>query len=376
MLEWPLGSTARRGAIAAARLRILGSALSVALATAGHAGETPLSATALDAIVAANGSAHGIPAQAVFVSHNGKRVYQRYVGTRIVGRVLPVGPDTVFPIYSVSKLFAATLLFQQVEAGKVNLDTPAVRYAPSLPAAWRAITVRQFLNHASGVPEYFDETDPRRPFPPTLGAVFAALSDHPLLFQPGTQSRYTSTNFLVVEAILEAVTGEPYRELVRTRLIAPLGLKQTWLNSAEAPGDRLVANYLGANGRIKPEEPIPWQPYALSHVGVCMTAADLARFLDAVADGRLVSTATLVTLWKPYVLANGEGGDFASGWDYGEDGPWRGVGHDGAAKLRVRILYRQDLADHYVIVYLTNGAADNAWSRKLVDSVQTRILPP
>lgn len=354
---------------------VLALALTAAFgANACHGAEAPVSAKALDAIVAENGVAHGIPAQAVLVSHNGKLIYQRYVGTRVIGRTLPVSRDTVFPIYSVSKLFAATLLFQQVEARKVDLDAPASRYVSSLPATWRAITVRQFLNHASGVPEYFDEVDRSKPLPPTLDAAFATLNDRPLLFRPGSQSRYTNTNFLVVEAILEATTGKPYRELVRTRLIAPLELKETWLGSADVPKDRLVANYLGANGRITPEYAMPWQPYALSHVGICMTAADLARFLDAVADGRFVSAETLSALWKPYLLDSGETTDFASGWDYAEDGPWRGVGHDGAAKLRVRILYQENPAEHYVIIYLTNGAADNVWSRKLLDSIQKRIL--
>ena len=101
----------------------------------------------------------------------------------------------------------------------------------------------------------------------------------------------------------------------------------------------------------------------------------MATFLAAVTAGRLVSRETLVRLWKPYSFPNGAVGYFASGWEYGQDGTWHELGHDGGTKVRVRILFQEDLANHYVIVYLTNGSRDNVWSRTLVNSVQRLVLP-
>jgi hypothetical protein len=102
---------------------------------------------------------------------------------------------------------------------------------------------------------------------------------------------------------------------------------------------------------------------------------DIGKFLSAVAEGRLVTKAGLLRFWQPYRFEDGNNGYFASGWDYGRSGRWHEAGHDGGTKVRVRILFGQDLDDYYVIVYLTSGNNDNVWSRTLVDSVQQLILP-
>lgn len=329
---------------------------------------------AVDAEVAANARNHGIPAQSVLVTHNGELIYQRHMGTLLDGGGAPVDGDTVFPVFSVSKLFATVLLFEEVEAGRIDLDAPAIRYLPTMPKAWEEITVRQFLDHVSGVGEYFDESNLAGPFPPTLADALSLAAARPMADRPDTRSRYTQTNFLVIGAILEAVTGKSYRELVQTRILSPLGRNDVWLGASGIANDRLVRDYHGEAGKIVADTPIAWPDYASPHTGIHATAEGLAAVLDAIAAGRFVSQKALTQLWQPHAFANGDRGWFASGWDYGESGEWREVGHDGSAKLRVRILFRGDLpSERYVIVYLTNGSADNVWSRTLVESVQRHL---
>jgi CubicO group peptidase (beta-lactamase class C family) len=317
---------------------------------------------------------HGIPAQAVVILRNGEPVYRGFFG-EIDANGIPVDEAAVFPVFSVSKLFAGTLLLQLVEEKKVDLDAPASRYVATLPPAWREITVGQFLNHVSGVPEYFDLANLEKPFQPSLRAVFEHLADVPFVDPPSTRTHYTSTNFLVIEAILEAVTGKSYRDLVRTRIITPLDLRSTWLGLNNVPRGRLVASYHGENGRIVPDMPIAWPAYSTAHGELYSTANDLATFLSAVAEGRFVSRKALMQFWKPYAFSNGNNGYFASGWEYGKSGAFHEVGHDGGAKVRVRLLFTEDLDDHFIIVYLINGSLDNVWSRTLVDSVQPLVLP-
>ncbi|HSI48745.1 MAG TPA: serine hydrolase domain-containing protein [Ideonella sp.] len=329
----------------------------------------------IDNIVKNDAAAHGIPAQAVVVLQDGETVYRQYLGTTAINDGFPVNEETVFPVFSAAKLFAATLLLQLVDDGRVLLDAPASRYVADLPPSWRAITVEQFLDHVSGIPEYFDAGNLEKPFPSSLHAVFERLSDEPFVDRPGTKTRYTSTNFLVIEAILESVTGRGYRDLVNDRIIVPLGLKNTWLGLDGVPRDRLVADYHGENDRVVPDIPIAWPAYSVAHGNIYSTASDMATFLAAVTEGRFVSRDTLVRRWKPYSFPNGAVGYFASGWEYGKSGVWNEVGHDGGAKVRARILFKENLSDSYVIVYLTNGSRDNVWSRTLLDSVQGLVLP-
>lgn len=358
-------------------LRLAKCAIALGIAAALVACAVPLERTedsSIDSVVTSHATMYGIPAQAVVILRNGELVYRRSLGKTSSSGGLPVNEETVFPVFSVSKLFAGTLLLLLVEEGKVDFAAPASRYVADLPPAWHAITVEQFLSHVSGVPEYFDSGDLAKPFPPSLGAVFEHLAAKPLTDPPGTRTRYTQTDFLVIEAIIESVTGRNHSDLVRNRIISPLGLRSTGIGLDGVPQGRLVADYHGEDGRIEPDIPIAWPSYAVAHGDMYSTADDMATFLTAVAEGRLVSRGALMRFWKPYEFPNGNNGYFASGWEYAESDAWHEVGHDGGAKLRVRILFRKDLDDHFVIVYLTNGSRDNVWSRTLVDSVQQLVL--
>ncbi len=333
-----------------------------------------LRARLIDRAIASNAAEHGISAQAVVILRGGEAVYRQYSGHTASDGSALVDQDSVFQIYSVSKLFATVLLLQLAEQGSVDLDAPASRYVDGLPPTWRATLVAQFLNHVSGVPEYYDATDLSQPFLPSLRAVFEHLADRPMVDPPGTRTRYTGTNFLVIEAILESVTGNSYSDLVRDRIMAPIGLRNTWLGPDGVPRNRLVADYHGKDGRLVPDLPIAWPAYSIAHGNLYSTADDVAAFLSAVAKGQFVSREVLMRRWKPYTFPNGNNGYFASGWEYGESGAWREVGHDGGAKVRVRIVFRDGLTQPVVIVYLTNGSRDNVWSRTLVESVQQIVL--
>ncbi len=355
-------------------LRRAGFGLLALGVTMSCAGSTASPNRDIDAVISANGVTHGIPAQAVMVMRNGRIVYQRSGGTRSATGGGSVDADTVFPIFSVGKLLIATLVFEQVEAGKIDLDSPASRYVSGMPPAWSGITVRRFLNQVSGVPDFLDPNDLAKPFPANRDALFERLRDVPLADTPGTRSRYTLTNTVVLVAILETVTGKPAAELIRHRIVERLKLRNIWLDRVDVPVDRLVMSYHGEGGRLVPDQPIDWPDYARPFSDVHATAGDLARFLDAVAGGLFVRRSTLDQLWRPYAFANGNTGIFASAWEYGENGAWREVGHDGGAKLRVRILFRPDSPDRWAIVYLTNGSRDNVWSRTLLESIQQRMI--
>lgn len=329
---------------------------------------------ALNAQLKANALGHGIPAQAVRVRHNDQLIYEGMTGTTALEGGKPITPSTPFPIYSVSKLFTNTLILQLVQEGKIDLSAPASHYVPNLPVAWRAIRVDQFMNHVSGLPDFFDSQNMARPFPPSLEAAWDAASQRPVTSAPNVQTRYSGTNYLVLEAVLENVTHKRYRALLEERIIRPLGLHHTSLEPSHAPRD-MVSSYHAEDGRAVLDPQINWPDYAIAQGCIVSTLEDLETFMSAVADGKLVPRDALVKYWHPYAFPNGNSGGFASGWEYGEAGRWHELGHDGGTKVRVRVLYGANLDDHYVIVYLTNGNRDDVWSRTLVDSVQAIAVP-
>lgn len=328
-----------------------------------------------------NRERYGIAGQALLVAHDGRVLFRGVDGEADVDSHERITADHVFAGYSLGKLFVSILVMQLVEQGRVDLDAPAAAYLPGLPARWRSIPVRDFLDHSSGVPEYFDSRQAQvapadMAFPADLQAVFASLADTPLQFTPGTETRYTQTNYLVLAALLAAQHGKPYPQVAEKRILRRLGLRHTWLGPAALPAQGVVTSYIGEDGHLVKDEDVPWLPYAFGHAGLYLTLDDLARFLQAVTSGELVGKATLRRLWQPRILTSGQRGWFAAGWEYGESGGYRHVGHDGGTRDRVRILFKDSLdGDVYTIAYLTNGSAANVWSRTLVGSAMAVVAP-
>jgi len=328
-----------------------------------------------------NRQRYGIAGQALLVMHNGQVLFRGADGEANLDTHRRVTPDDVFPAYSLAKLFVSTLVMQLVEQGQVDLDAPASAYLPDLPPRWRTITVRDFLDHTSGVSDYFDDRQGQRAardmvFAADLQAVFASLKDAPLQFAPGSQTRYTQTNYLVLAALLAAHYGKPYPQVARERIIRRLQLRHTFLGPAALPGRGVVTSYIGRDGRLEEERDLAWPAYAYGHAGLYTSLDDLARFLQAMASGELVGKATLLKLWQPRTLRNGQRGWFAAGWEYGQSGTYRQVGHDGGTRVRVRMVFDGALdGDVYTFVYLTNGSARNVWSRTLLDSAMAVVAP-
>jgi D-alanyl-D-alanine carboxypeptidase len=136
--------------------------------------------SAIDRQLALNAQRYGIAGQAVLILHDGKTVYRGSQGLADREARESVHPDDIFPVFSVSKLFASVLLMQMVELGQLDLQETVGHYLPDLPASWRTIKVDEVLNHVSGLPEYFDGSRTPIVLPGTMEAAFAALADRPL----------------------------------------------------------------------------------------------------------------------------------------------------------------------------------------------------
>ena len=329
----------------------------------------------LTAQMSQNAQQHGLVAQSLVVNHNAERLFEHVDGTFDFETDKAIKQDSVFPIFSLSKLFASTLVMMLVEQGQLDVTDPISKYLPNLPEHWSGIRLTDCLNHASGLPEYYQITDGQLVAPGTQHQALTQLATRPLAFEPGTETRYNQTNYLVVKAILEEITGLPYRTLVTQRVLQPLKLSRTYLGVGQLPEQDKITAYLANSGEDYTVNRVAFPDYAISHADAYSTAADFSRFLSALASGQLVSAETLRKHWQPYVLANGEASYFAGGWEYETTGNWIAVGHDGGALVRARLLFNASFDEYYLILYLTSGNTTGVWSRSLVESVQYYVLP-
>jgi CubicO group peptidase (beta-lactamase class C family) len=338
--------------------------------------------TRLDAQLHANRERYGIAGQAALVARNGTILYQGASGERDPATHAPATVDSIFAAQSMAKLFTSVLVMQLVDEGKVDLDAPASRYVPDLPAAWRAIRVRDFLNHSSGIAEYYERVDNRwvskgyTGVAPDLAAALKVAGAAPMQFAAGSRVQYTQANYLVLSALLETHYGKPYPAIARECILQPLKMASTSWGVASVPAQRAAVPYIGKDGQLQPANEDPWPDYGWGHADLQTSVGDMNRFLQALATGKLLRTATLEKLWQPQKLTDGRSNFFSTGWDTTRSDGYTQVGHDGGTRVRARLAYKDTLASGYwLFVYLTNGSARNVWSSTLVESTMAVAAP-
>lgn len=355
----------------------------LAIALPASARDVPGGLTAqLDAQLQTNRERYGIAGQSVLVAHNGQVLYQGASGDRDPATHAPATVDSIFTAQSMAKLLTSTLVMQLVDQGKVDLEAPASRYVPDLPAAWKTIPVRDFLNHSSGIGEYYDRVDNRwvskgySGVAPDLAAALKVAAAAPMQFATGSRVQYTQANYLVLTALLEAHYRKPYPAIARERILQPLKMASTSWGVASVPAQLAAVPYIGKDGQLQTANEDPWPDYGWGHADLQTTVGDMNRFLQALATGKLLRTATLEELWQPQKLSRGGSNFFSTGWDTTRSDGYTQVGHDGGTRVRARLAYKGTLASGYwVFVYLTNGSARNVWSSTLVESTMAVVAP-
>ncbi|GAA4617606.1 serine hydrolase domain-containing protein [Actinoallomurus liliacearum] len=224
-------------------------------------------------------------------------------GVADTGTHAPIAGDSRFRIGSMTKTFVATVVLQLVGEHRVELDAPVERYLPGVIRGngndGRDITVRQLLQHTSGVPNYLEYLSLQQILDDPLAhhdpqeLVDIALA-HPPLFSPGTDWKYSNTNYLLAGMLIEKVTGHPYGQEIDRRIIRRLGLRDT-----SVPGDETGIPGTHPRGYVKPGpsgllDVTEFNPSIAGASGAMISSgADLDRFLGALVKGRLLRPAEL-----------------------------------------------------------------------------------
>ncbi|MFC9994655.1 serine hydrolase domain-containing protein [Nocardia sp. NPDC127526] len=263
----------------------------------------------LDALVR-----NGFPGvQVVIDGPGGHRVVTKGAGDLATGA--PIADDARVRIGSNTKTFVSTVVLQLVAEGKVELDAPVERYLPGVVRGngndGNRITVRQLLQHTSGLPEYLAGGNPEikaAPNTPQLEVLTDAVRwrtytpeelvrvamSMPPQYEPGAKSVYTNTNYILLGMLIEQVTGRATAEEISTRILEPLGLRDTY---TPAPGETGIrgphpVGYQDIDGtRVDfTEEDPSWGGTAGDMIS---TGADLNRFFTALLTGKLLPAAEL-----------------------------------------------------------------------------------
>ncbi|MGA6203545.1 serine hydrolase domain-containing protein [Nocardia testacea] len=261
-----------------------------------------------------------------------------------------MGPATRFRIGSITKTFVATVVMQLVDEGRIELDRPIAGQLPDPIPGGERITVRQLLNHTSGLYDYMKEegmsTNRWRG-----AARFASYQPRQLLatalrhdpyFAPGTRFRYSNTNYIVAGLLIEHVTGHPYGLEIADRILTPLGLTSTTVPGNE-PGlsHPALAAYRTIDGeRTAVTDMNPSLDWAAGEM--VSTTADLGKFFAALLSGELTSPHALAQM-RNTVSMGGMGFHYGLGLQRFDppcgDSVW---GHGGELLGYLSYAYRSD----------------------------------
>ncbi|WP_069165891.1 serine hydrolase domain-containing protein [Nocardia altamirensis] len=277
-------------------------------------GKTPPAAlaAAMDKVVQS-----GIPGiQVVIDGPGGHRVYTAGTGDLSTGAPMPA--DGRVRIGSNTKSFVAVVVLQLVAEGKVELDAPIERYLPGVVTGngsdGNRVTVRQLLQHTSGLPDYLGggPNQENKPGQLTLDneaqfwqqfeaadLVRTVLAAQPPIFEPGAKMVYTNTNYLLLGMLVDRVAGRPVAEEISRRILEPLGLRDTYFPPA---GETVIRGPHARGYEIVNGKQLDLTDYNPSWAGAAgamvATPADLNRFFTALLAGKLLAPAQLAEMQR------------------------------------------------------------------------------
>jgi CubicO group peptidase (beta-lactamase class C family) len=305
-----------------------------------------------------------LPGVSVAVGAAGELVWAESFGWSDVDERVPLGSGMRFRIGTASMMLTSAAAGLLLEQGRLKLDEEIQTYVSAYPKTQWPVTLGQLMGHVSGVRN--DEGD-EGPFnqhcEQTLDGLRLFANERPL-FEPGTRFHLSSFGWILVSAAIESASGEPFLDVMRTRIFEPLGMHDTLPDSTTNP---------------VPDQPVFYFPryaadprYGLHGMGTMdfscyagasvflSTPSDLVRFALAVQHARLLKPETATMLQTSQRLASGTPTEYGLGWDL-ESASWDGtvtriVGHDGTVAGGM-VATLATFPDHGIVVSVTSNIA-------------------
>ena len=254
----------------------------------------------------------GGPGAAVGVRHGDRPPYVAGFGLADVEWGTAIAPDTVFRIGSVTKQFTAAAIMLLVEDGKLALDDTIQSVLTDYPGRERRVTIRHLLNHTSGIPNFNSLPSFPERTDLTVAEVIGLFKDLPPDFAPGERYVYSNSGFVVLGAIIEALSGVPYRTFLLERIFRPLGMRQTrYLYDEPIIAKRARGYSIGPKGLENARTMSMTLPHAAGALG--STASDLLTWNRALHGGRLLSGPSYAAMIEPAHLNDGSRSEYGFG---------------------------------------------------------------
>ena len=264
----------------------------------------------------------------ILIARRGIPIYVTSSGEENRETRTPNSKDTVFRIASTTKQFTAAAIMRLVEQHQIDLDAPVTAYYQEAPSSWKAVTIRDLLNHTSGIPDYtqtngFIATSARLDLTPNQ--LLSSVIRQPLKSPPGSRFEYNNTDYVILGLIIEAVSRQSYSDFLLSQFFQPLSMGHTAYDDLSNIVPRRASGYL-MDGKVARNAPFVATAAAFSAGGVRSTVGDLLIWDRALHAGRILQPSSVAAMFKDYGHGYGYGTfiDVRSGhrlWDHGGNLP-------------------------------------------------------
>lgn len=310
----------------------------------------------VDRIVREQMAARHIPGLQVAVVQHGRIVLLRCYGVANLQTPVPVTDNTVFSVNSIAKAFTGVEAVKLVRAGKLRLDAPVSEYLGDLPVSWRRPTIRQLLAHMSGLPDIDSAPgfmDPRV----SEDTIWKWVRSRPVTVPPGERFSYSQTNYTLLLNVINKLNGRPPESELGWPQFQAAGMTHSRYGDSTELIPNGAAGYIfsyaspGAAGVLHPVFEL-FRPFFRASSGLYTTAEDLATWIIALRDGRILDPEGLALLWTPVRFNSGKAGEWALGWEVLNRPGHRAAGMTGGGRAAFFIYPDDDLG----VVILTSLA--------------------
>jgi len=255
-----------------------------------------------------------VPSITTGLLEQGKITWIKSIGLSDIENNVPVSTSSLYRIASISKPITAVAILQLWERGLISLDTDVRSYIPNFPIKKYKFTIRQLLNHTSGIRNYKQGEFDSKKFYATIDDALKLFAYDSLMFEPGTRYGYTSLGYNLLAAVVEKVSKISFEEYLKNNIFLPAEMKSTIIDKQREIVLNRVRGYEKNAERKFVNAPLADLSIKIAGGGLLSTANDLLLFSKALLENKLLKQSTLDLMIRKSKLLNGKEIDYGLGF--------------------------------------------------------------
>jgi CubicO group peptidase (beta-lactamase class C family) len=294
---------------------------------------------------------------AALVAINGRIIYKKAFGMANLELNVPMQPDMVFRIGSITKQFTAIAILQLMEQGKLSLQDDITKFIPGYPTQAYKITIENLLTHTSGIKSYTDVPEIMKYIKEdyTPEEVIDKFKNQPMEFAPGTKWNYNNSGFFLLGYIIEKASGMKYQDYIEQNLFKPAGMTNSLFGSdRKIIKNRAYPYQPDGDNTVNADYMSMLLPYSAG--SLMSTVEDLYKWNRALLSDKFVKKETLEKAWTEYKLSDGSGVHYGYGWSLSQVQGSRSIEHGGGIYGYLTNAIYLPEKDLFVAVFSNNTA--------------------